>query len=81
MDIEDVRVSLCRAGDGTKIITVKDLITGEIVVEADSFEKLFDKLWRWFGRYEQIEKKKTRIMVKKMKMIKAERRKNERARI
>lgn len=71
MDIEDVRVSLDRAGDGTKIITIKDLITGEIVVEADSFEKLFDRLWILFERYEQIKKKKIRIMTKKMKRIKA----------
>lgn len=71
MDIEDIRISLDRAENGAKIITLKDLITGEIVVEADSFEKLFDRLWRYFGRYEQIKKKKTRSMVKKMKMVKA----------
>lgn len=71
MDIEDVRISLDRAENGTKIITIKDLVTGEIVVEADSFEKLFDRLWRWFERYEQIKNKKIRIMTKKMKRIKA----------
>lgn len=71
MDIEDVRISLDKTGDGAKIITIKDLITGEIVVEADSFEKLFNRLWRWFEHYEQIKKKKIRIMVKQMKRIKA----------
>lgn len=70
MDIEYVRVSLDRTENGAKIITIKDLVTGEIVVEADSFEKLFDRLWRCFGRYEQIKKKKIRIMVNKMKRIK-----------
>lgn len=71
MDIDGVRVSLDRAEDGTKIITIKDLGTKEIVVEADSYEKLFDRLWSWQRRYEQIEKKKSKIMVKKMKRIKA----------
>mgnify|MGYP003300774666 CR=1 FL=1 len=72
MDIEGIRISLDRAENGAKIITLKDLVTGEIVVEADSFEKLFDRLWRYFGRYEQIKKKKIRIMVKRMKTISKE---------